>query len=487
MTNYGPRTSDPLSCATAMDKSNDGDLLFNPLEWEYFAEGGKHAAFTGPRDNKNDGRVLRIRKDDIQGKADGSHAAECFYTTTVISPLFGSYFDEPTKVDLDQDIVDTLRRRALENGRIPESRLQSWEKADRPAVSDPFATLHWNYRRLLPFDCGPCWSIELKPKAGYTAFSPLVDPDHNAKFRFTRFHILQQLAAKGVLKKGWATSSTRPSSYDPLDLFSGEAERQRRALEVLLDNPQNNIKMWWNEIPIVGLRQPSLSPEKKQTCTQVLRLVQLVLSEENILSRLRRLQLLDVLDADGAVLVYSRLVDLCGTQELAETLLDSVTECIQPPDDNKQSYLVSSPFRRPECEGLDNLIRMVDDFADYLPHPSGKHETFHAQAVCCIEGLSKDACVYLLQNWLLSLVANDVSVFITLCPQEGSQLELSPLLHAWSIDRKQAASSPGRIVEASGLEFLYLVKLVDCEAKPSRKLRERRKTEALTKFFEETA
>ena len=47
------------------------------------------------------------------------------------------------------------------------------------------------------------------------------------------------------------------------------------------------------------------------------------------------------------------LVDLCGTQELAESLLDSMTEYIQPPNGNKQSYLVSSHFKRSECEGLD--------------------------------------------------------------------------------------------------------------------------------------
>ena len=83
---------------------------------------------------------------------------------------------------------------------------------------------------------GPPLCIEIKPKCGFAGACETVRPSNRAlKRTASRFQLHQALKlAQGAVEAR--------SSYNPLDLFSGEAPRRRAALAALLAQPQNNLR-----------------------------------------------------------------------------------------------------------------------------------------------------------------------------------------------------------------------------------------------------
>ena len=79
---------------------------------------------------------------------------------------------------------------------------------------------------------GPVISIEIKPKSGVLSGSD----------SFCRYCMHQKLK----LKEG---KIERRSRYCPMDLFSGDPFAMQQALRSLAENPQNNLKMFFNGKP----------------------------------------------------------------------------------------------------------------------------------------------------------------------------------------------------------------------------------------------
>ena len=74
-----------------------------------------------------------------------------------------------------------------------------------------------------------------------------------------------------------------------------------------------------------------------------------------------------------------------------------------------------------------------------------------------ITSLSKESCVWLLKNWLISLTACDLSIMISL-----------------TFENRNETDSPGNILMLTpDLGINYSLKAVDCDPKPPHKLRNR--------------
>ncbi|XP_010145035.1 PREDICTED: inositol-pentakisphosphate 2-kinase-like, partial [Eurypyga helias] len=81
----------------------------------------------------------------------------------------------------------------------------------------------------------PILCIEIKPKCGFIPFSSHVSQE--VKHKVCRYCMHQHLkVANGKWK--------RPSKYCPLDLFSGNKQRMHFALKSLLQEAQNNLKIF---------------------------------------------------------------------------------------------------------------------------------------------------------------------------------------------------------------------------------------------------
>ncbi|XP_035748120.1 inositol-pentakisphosphate 2-kinase [Egretta garzetta] len=91
----------------------------------------------------------------------------------------------------------------------------------------------------------PILCIEIKPKCGFIPFSSHVSQE--IKHKVCRYCMHQHLkVANGKWK--------RPSKYCPLDLFSGNKQRMHFALKSLLQEAQNNLKIFKNGELIYGCR-----------------------------------------------------------------------------------------------------------------------------------------------------------------------------------------------------------------------------------------
>lgn len=551
-------------------------LPMNAKDWTYTGEGGKHALFLyqpKQRPEKTfEGRLLRLTKKDLALSVGVNEESSCRlhsiafaslqlhasstpedsnslnYIREIIVPRLKPYLDLPEKVSLEWKFVKELRDQTLAQGRIPFGRQEDWvpilpqtkEKSKSPHVPAPphaSALLLFDYRvgrsrsitgagaainsreRNYNFI-----SVEIKPKAGYLAISPLVDPTRRVKYRCSRFAIMQRLCRDGHVSKPWmeeASSSSvfESNRYDPLNLFSGDLHRIRQAVQNLFPCPQNNLKVWLGDEALVGVSPARPSPRWKRlgidwwsaedhcgpSATNVesfvVDLVASVMDGEHILSSLLPLQKLDILDADGAILLYDRLVQLVGgSRDDAERLLDDTIPGTPLQDTKTTSILhpllLNSPLSPLKgscatmnslCEEIESFARRLDSALPSLP-PEEEMESARLGALRLLEELSVQECCFLLQNYLLSLAMCDVSFFITIYPTStaaAEHLEEQTIrARPFSVISKQEQDKPGMIAfggdVSAGIErgvYLYEIKVIDCDRKPAKKLRLRREKE----------
>jgi hypothetical protein len=479
------------------------------------------------------------------------------YIQDIIVPRLSPFLDLPEKVSLEWQLVKELRDQALAQGRIPSGRQQDWalivpqrqEKPESPQVPAPHASalLLFDYRfsrcrsiavasasassregvpqpQLVQVQAQRNYSflsVEIKPKAGYLAISPLVDPTRRVKYRFSRFAIMQRLCLDGHVTKPWkegGSSLSESSRYDPLDLFSGDSHRIRQAVQNLVTCPQNNLKVWLGDEALFGVSPARPSPKWERLGNDwwsaddrcgpsatnvesfVVDMAASVLDGDNILSNLLPLQKLDIVDAEGAILLYDRLVQLVGgSRDDAERLLDDAIPDTPLKDTKTTSVLhpllLDSPLSSPNgsyatmnrlCEEIERFERRLECASPSLPSEE-EMESARLGASRLLEELSAEECRFLLQNYLLSLAMCDVSFFITIYPA-STAVELleehTIRARSFTVVSKQEQDKPGMIAfsgdTSAGIErgvYLYEIKVIDCDRKPAKKLRLRRSKE----------
>lgn len=438
------------------------------------------------------------------------------------------------------------------------------------------------------FDLSSFIGVEIKPKAGYISSSPLVKPARrNVKYRCTRFETSQRLMQLGYVKREWDTkkknkfdSSQQPrfkkSAYSPLDFFSihNNTEHQeqsiRRALDALFECPQVNLRIWWN--PQHNTNQPTLIFGNNTDVTEEasIKLVedfmkfskqndnkeainrnengqgdhptssyrailfrnikqvvtQILLQEKTLRRNLLQLQRNnDLIDSDGAVEVYKRLVEICGNSHTeAQSLIDSNNFLFKTAQTNfklaRNNGFLDTP---PDCPVLSKLLTIIKEFKTKLSvqrwnekktHSTCNYENnnwmnqAYTDSLNCVHHLNKDGCVWLLQHWLFSLTMCDVSVFATFhpIPEDKDEHPSSTLTKSCV----QTKSFPGCVdVEIMGdyegetidtfenkkrlapirnhekIRFSYLTKIVDCDIKPSAKLETRETYEPNTSCYKD--
>jgi inositol-pentakisphosphate 2-kinase len=493
-------------------------------DWVYAGEGGRHVLFSfqprtatvATKSSVGEGVLLRVVKEEIVRFLPLRYAKQpeetekvetlCFLTekraTTelsylrhIVAPSLLPFVDIPQLVEVSPSLAAGLCHGALESGKIPPHRQASWKVLPaNPAVAFKKGTVRGMILRdyRLPRTPGissAVLSIEIKPKAGYTAISPLVNPDRRIKYQHCRFQCLHRGS----------------SAYNPMDLWSRNAARTRQAIQALWEQPRNNWRLWSTTgrgAPILVQREQVLLvlqnwiPGASQSVA--VDLVTHVLSgESDWLQGLLSLQKLDVLDSDGAVRVYDHLVHnfLGGSHELAWSLLETDGDAEDSNDRGRLNVrrhprLASCPPAllfgldgpSPSLEKYFTLVDALEIYVLQTDTSDNSHvERLHREAISLVDSMTQVDCLVLLRLWLLSLAMCDVSFFVSFqkleenprkCGDEGI-LDIRHVSH-------QSAEGPGLIsfdVGPRTVRMSYEIKAIDCDCKPAKKLQVRRKKE----------
>lgn len=292
-------------------------------------------------------------------------------------------------------------------------------------------------------------NFEIKVKCGLTATTPfVVDTAADIKTLMSRYHIMQLYKqAKTNSKTDWGTF-VGVNSYDPLDITSGDPVRIRTAICTLLSNPQNNLRVSLNSRHIYGWDKQDLnmlygclrgsnvvepaaaaSHDTHNTAFDVLGqpghiidALAAVLSEETVLRRLRDMQKLDLLDSEGAAVVYARLVEVLGSMERAMELLEE--KMISSVDPDLCELIESQSF---ECGQSNECLSFARTLFALRLSPQMNEAERRIQLTRAFEAVgraSAEQCLYVLQLWMLALIAKDASVMVTVRRIRASALPL---------------------------------------------------------------
>lgn len=218
---------------------------------------------------RNHAKVIRLLKKDgkIMKTSQEHHVSQhpmrsINFIHLIMKPLTDPFLSGSTKlIHLKSDLVNGLSKR-VEIHR-PLHRLDKTLHLDDQyaLVMDDLCTLPTKLTESLgPGDLiGPMISIEIKPKQGFlptyrAAKKPSTNEQHNIKTRNCCIYGSTQLLK---LARGRIVKTSR---YCPINLFSGCPVRMRGALEELVHNPQNNLRIFRDLVLAYGESQPAKLP-----------------------------------------------------------------------------------------------------------------------------------------------------------------------------------------------------------------------------------
>ncbi|KZS90001.1 hypothetical protein SISNIDRAFT_458334 [Sistotremastrum niveocremeum HHB9708] len=194
-----------------------------PSDWKYLNEGGRHIVFSyvGSPHVDFDNMVLRLRKinPDEQhtlASADNTEFTRQFHDQIISKLVPAQYLPEMHTVQLDPEWLGALARQT---------------EPARPAVRAAKDQINVNAKHgIVCADLvgGKEWAVEIKPKWAFLPNPNFLSPaTFSTKTKHCRFCI--HSAVRSLKGKGAATG------YCPLDLFSKEESRVRKALYELWD------------------------------------------------------------------------------------------------------------------------------------------------------------------------------------------------------------------------------------------------------------
>lgn len=256
--------------------SNVSDYFKDPHQWTYRCEG----SWTMVVSLKKLKTVLRLRKHESKNSSalklkDREESVQEMlrnldFAKRVMLPLMGGRCVHLGKaISVPEDFASAMND--ICRGCRPEHRLdKEIDEGCHSGVLMPdfcflpslpqAASTEENYRHAMK-TMNPTFSVEIKPKCGFLPTSPFIDSTRGTKYSVCNYCMLQ----KSKVKEG---KYKRESSYCPLDLFSREPRRVMYALECLVSDPQNNLRVFCDGSGIFSEELVQKAIQEGRTCAE---------------------------------------------------------------------------------------------------------------------------------------------------------------------------------------------------------------------------
>ncbi|EGG14938.1 hypothetical protein DFA_10812 [Cavenderia fasciculata] len=228
-------------------------LKLKPQDWSYKGEGACNiVVYYNPQPSSSSsssssssyhnylkGKVLRLKKKvsslspTSTSTSPSTDDKDYRFVQNVMQPLIGSkYVNSGVRVSIDKQFINELN--AIILGSRPQHRIhhQLDDEMTSAILIRDISLIH-TADALLPSIC-----VEIKPKCGFISTSKYISKQNIELKQHVCRYCMHQLLK---LKDG---SVDRISKYCPIDLYSLDRSRQLRALDSLIDCPQNNLKVF---------------------------------------------------------------------------------------------------------------------------------------------------------------------------------------------------------------------------------------------------
>ncbi len=225
-------SSDIMSTTTTSPPSpNIVGVNLDEWNWAYRGEGGANLVIRMENVTSDKKMIARFSKSKYKDKDNDAKVEEtAFYAMVVMSRLLGSRFVRPVTVGImDQCDFETVKFEAQPFR--PLERCKKDIRSHKVILSPDCVFLDDN---LVVNTIGDTISVEIKPKQGW----------HSEQLASCSSDLCHRcLKQNAKLNQGEINTISR---YCPLDLFSGDLERMKRAIFDLYENPHNRFKVFRN-------------------------------------------------------------------------------------------------------------------------------------------------------------------------------------------------------------------------------------------------
>jgi hypothetical protein len=411
-------------------------------EWEYFTEGRHHLLLRFCGKDKtvigNDfdhllNHLIRVEKIlpglEYSGERTGSQRNQKDYLELVHSFIPSRYLLVMKEILITKQFLLEINDKI--SSQRPPHRTEPLNFAQ--SIAHLIPNLNTIHRPLFP---PPQWtsqptqhlSVEFKVKSGLLSMSPFLSWS-DLKRRVTKFEYMQHVKhqQKSLSSRPLRHSASHLSQYNPSDLCSQDQNRIGSALHDLESNPQNNFIISLDGERVYGLQQTDLD-HLAASCSRFLesevpspsatewtgrdllyQRISSILSTETALKQLQLVQCVDLLDAEGMVLVFQRLLALLpltdpsdGSPRSAQ-LEERALERIANESHNSFPLEVCSLLGQHRRVLNDELIASLKEES----HASRQHQIWSKQLELLSDSLTQDdpsvASHVLMQLYLLSL------------------------------------------------------------------------------------
>lgn len=202
---------------------------------------------------KSHAKVIRLLKKDgkIMKSSQDHHVTQhpmrsIKFIHLIMKPLTDPFLSGETElIHLKSDFINHLSK--IVEAYRPVHRLDKTLLLDDQyaLVMDDLCALPTNLTRLLQPDdlCGPTISVEIKPKQGFLPIHRLIMKSSTNEQLSSKMKNCCLYGSTQHLKLSRGRIS-QTSRYCPINLFSGCPLKMRYALEELIHNPQNNLRVF---------------------------------------------------------------------------------------------------------------------------------------------------------------------------------------------------------------------------------------------------